>query len=354
MSTTSPIPPHLNIVALETCFTPLPKLTLPPPHEFSLTAYTRTSQAELPGRVSNAHILITTTIALGADVLSPQCTPNLVLIAVTASGTDSINLAACRRRGIRVLSSPDCNAQAVAEHTLALYFAVRRKVLPTMAALRDGEWCRQGTLMTKACDRTGQQPMGCGGEVVAIVGHGSVGRRVERLCRALGMKVVVASRKQAEPESAGEKKGRTGMVGGDAQGERPSFEEALHMASVVVLSCPRTPETLGLLSRAEFALMREQAVLVNVSRGGVVDEDALLDALTRGQIAGAGVDVYGTEPAGPETSPLLGAGAQGLNLVTTPHTAWLGEETTANYQRVLQENINCLLTDQVPLDRIKA
>lgn len=125
-------------------------------------------------------------------------------------------------------------------------------------------------------------------------------------------------------------------------------------ASVVAVCCPRTPETVDLFSETEFAMMLEDAVLVNVSRGGVVNENALLNALKSGQVTGAGVDVFDKEPASAETSPLLGSGAQGLNLVVTPHTAWVNADTTVNYQRVLQENIAGFIVGNIQEDRVKA
>ena len=335
------LPKHLNIVALETFYTPLPPLTVPPPHTFTLTTYPRTSPAELPSRIQDAHILITTTIPLGTDILSnATSTPNLRLIAVLASGTDSIDLPACRARGIRVLNSPGCNVDAVAEHAVGLYFAARRSLVPTMADLRAGEWPRRGTLMTRTFNAAGLAPRGCRDEVAVVVGYGGVGRRVEALLAGLGMKVVVARRKgDAAPAAAG---------------GRVPFDDALKMATVLVLCCPRTPDTLNMISGPELDTMRDDAVLINVARGGIVDEEALLRALREGRIAGAAVDVFGQEPAGPETSVLLGADVQGLNLVVTPHTAWVGMDTTANYQRLLQENIEGFLKGEVVEERVRA
>lgn len=331
-----PLPQYINIVALEAFFTPIPTLRLPAPHTFTLREYTRTTPEEVPSRIRDADILITTTVALRADALSPHVCPNLRLIAVMASGTDSIDLAACAERGIRVLSSPNCNVDAVAEHAVALYFATRRSILPTMRALCAGDWPRQGTLMPRAY-AAGCPPRTCRQETVAIVGFGGVGRKVAELLEGLGMKVVVAARKgEATPDG------------------RVSFDEALRTATVLVLCCPRSPETVGLISGPELAIMRGDVVLINVARGGIVDEAALVAALEVGQIAGAGVDVFDREPASPETSPLLRKETQGLNLVTTPHTAWIAMETTRNYQRVLQENIEGYILGKVEADRVKA
>lgn len=329
-------PTHFNIVALETFFTPLPQVSIPSPHTFTVTTYDRTTVAEIPYRIRDADVLITTTLPLRAESLSAEVSPRLKLIAVMAAGTDSVDLAACTRRGIRVLSSPNCNSDAVAEHAVALYFATRRGIISTLGGLLSGEWSRKGSMM-RTVYAAGKPPRGCRDEIAAIIGYGAVGKRAAKLFAALGMKVVIATRK-----------------GAPAAGDKITFEEALKTASVIVTCCPRTPETVGLLSEAEFAMMLEDAVLVNVSRGGVVDEDALFRALKNGQIAGAGVDVFDKEPASPETSPLLASDAQGLNLVVTPHTAWVGLDTTANYQRVLQENLQGFIVGCVEGDRVRA
>lgn len=329
---------HFNVVALETFFTPLPELTVPSPHTLTITPYHRTTVTEIPDRIRDADILITTTIPLGAETLSPETAPNLKLIAVMASGTDSIDLDACRRRDVRVLNSPGCNVGAVAEHAVALYFATRRSIVPTMKDLRAGQWPKQGTLMRRAY-AAGQSPRGCRDETVAIFGYGAVGKRAEALLTGLGMKVIVAARKN----------------GGEIKGSgRVAFQQALSEATVLLFCCPQTPETIGMISQPELDKLRPDALIINVARGGIVDEAALLKALQDGKIAGAAVDVFDKEPASPESSVLLGSGLDDLNLVVTPHTAWVGMDTTTNYQRVLQENINDFIQGNIVQDRIRA
>lgn len=142
----------------------------------------------------------------------------------------------------------------------------------------------------------------------------------------MGMRVLVAARK------------------GDSkpQPDRVAFEEALEKATVVILTCPRSPETMDLISTPEFDRMRPEAVLINVSRGGIVNEPALVQALRDGKIAGAATDVFEKEPAlGGEKaeSVLLGPETRGLNLTVSPHVAWFGEKTMENYQRILKENV---------------
>lgn len=330
-------PRHFNIVALETFFSPLPKISVPKPHTFTLTEHNRTTVAEIPDRIKDADILITTTIPVRAEHLSKEISPNLKLISVQASGTDSVDLDVCRQRGIRVLNSPGCNVDAVAEHAVGLYFATRRSIVPTMKATREGEWPRQGNLMRMTFSN-GQSPRSCHGETAVIIGYGGVGRRIESIFTSLGMKVLISGRKNA---SSGAASGRV------------EFEKGIREATVLVLCCPRTEETVGMISGPEFEKMRPDALVINVARGGIVVEEELLKALESGKIAGAATDVYDQEPASPESSVLLGADA-GLNLVTTPHTAWIGMDTMVNYQRVVLENINGYISGQVSEERIKA
>lgn len=329
---------HVRIVALETFFMPLPEtLAFPANITHTVTAYSRTAPSEVASRIRDADIVISTIVPIRADVLAESASPNLRFINVTASGTDSIDLDACRSRGIRVVNSPGCNVDVVAEHALASYLAVRRSIVLTMRGLRDGSWPREGSLMMRAFSNK-LAPRGLRDEVVALVGYGGVGQKIEGLFRALGVsKIMVAARK-----------------GGEAPQGRDSFESVLAEATVVVVACPRTPETLGMFSTAEFAAMRPDSIIVNVARGGIVDEHALLAALQESKIGGAATDVFDQEPASPETSLLLSKEAEGLNLVVTPHIAWVGMDTQANYQRVLQENLNDFFAGTQREDRIKA
>lgn len=137
------------------------------------------------------------------------------------------------------------------------------------------------------------------------------------------MKVVIADRKGAEIVRSG----------------RLAFQSVLKQSTVLVLILPRTPESSNLISTNELKMMRQDAVMVNVSRGGIVNELALVEALKDRQIAGAAVDVFLNEPAGPATTVLLSDEAKGLNLTLTPHTAWVAETTLRDLQSITKENV---------------
>lgn len=145
------------------------------------------------------------------------------------------------------------------------------------------------------------------------------------MCRALGMTVIIADRKNA--------------LSSCPNHDRIPFEEVLQKSTAVVLCVPLTQSTENLISVKELQMMSEQSLLINVSRGGVVDEHALAEALKQGRIGGAATDVYAKEPASQQTSPLLQTDIRNTNLIVTPHLAWVSQSTTENYQRALVENL---------------
>lgn len=310
-----------HVVAIEAVHCPIPDFHLPGGH--TLSVHDCTSQSDLASRIKDATIVLTTTIHLSADVLSPQVTPNLRLIVIMASGTDCVDKEAAKARGITVCNCPGTNVDSVSEHVIGLYFAVRRRFVDlhntTVAVPEDmacdTEWKMKGGLNKRLRTSDGEAPLLCGDETVGIVGYGALGKRINILARALGMRVLVAERKGMTP--------RPGRV---------SFEEALQSSTVLILCLPRTSETINLISTPELQTMPRQALLINVARGGIVDEQALFDALKQGVISGAATDVYAIEPAGRGTSPLLSPDAAGLNLVLTPHLAWFAKKTLHNLQ----------------------
>lgn len=224
-------------------------------------------------------------------------------------------------------NTPHCNVATVSEHVLALYFATRRSILLTNSLTRAGDWVTKGSQQSTMDGPDGKAPKTCSEELVGIIGHGAIGRYFESMARSLGMKTIVAGRK-----------------GAPAPEGRVPFETVIRECSVLVVCLPRSPETLNLISEAEFHQMKPYALLINVSRGGIVVEKALVSALREGKIAGAGTDVYSQEPAEPASNVLLGADTADLNLVTTPHVAWYSEETFDNYSRACRDNVAAFVT----------
>lgn len=163
----------------------------------------------------------------------------------------------------------------------------------------------------------------------------ALGQRIATICRSLGMNLIISERVKP-PNGTDDRK--------PTENGRTSFTELLKTATVIFLSLPRTSQTLGLISTAQFSTMQTSALLINVSRGGIVDERALLQALKENRIAGAACDVFETEPASRENSVLLrflaeDALAAKLPLIVTPHVAWCSNATTQGLQKMTRENV---------------
>lgn len=226
--------------------------------------------------------------------------PNLRLILVHGSGVDKVDVGEASRRGVCVANAPDAIAQAVAEHALALTLAVMKNIVRGDACLRSGCWGpdTQRYLSTRLLR----------GKRVGVIGLGRVGSEVAKLFKALGVEVVYWSRsRKTEVEHALDLK-------------YLEFEELLKTSDVVVVTIALTPETKGLLGHRELSMLKPGAVLVNVSRGPIVDEEALVKALSEGRI-NAGLDVYTVEPL-PRDSELIKL----ENTALTPHIAGFAQE----------------------------
>jgi lactate dehydrogenase-like 2-hydroxyacid dehydrogenase len=199
--------------------------------------------------------------------------PALRVVSQFGVGYDNVDVAAASRRGIAVCHTPEVLDDAVAELSIALVIMLRREILPAVEFVRRGEWS------------TGRAPLArdAAGSVLGIVGYGRIGRRVAELARALRMRVV---------------HGRPDRDADPADPESRSWDDLFAEADVVSVHAPLTAETRGLISTRELALIRPGGHLVNTARGGIVDEDALLAAITSGHLGGAALDVLADEPVG--------------------------------------------------------
>lgn len=313
----SPFPTDrpLKVVCLEGCHCAVPKFDF----SHTYTEYDNTSAAQVLPRIRDADIVITTLVPI-TPAVALQCA-NLKLIAVMATGAGWVDKAYFAARGITVINSPGSNIPAVSEHALGLYFACRKRVVDMHArTLASDEWAKAGTL-TKRFPRP---PLSCAQEVVGIVGYGALGRAIEALCRGVGMGRVVVAERKGEPPREG----------------RVSFDECVRTASVLVLCCPLDPGTVNTIDAAELAAMREDAVLINMARGGIVNEQALADALRKGTIEAAATDVLEVEP--PDgTSPLIPKpGEEPVpNLTISPHISWFTARTIERLQELLKDGV---------------
>jgi D-3-phosphoglycerate dehydrogenase len=247
---------------------------------------------ELTERISGADAVINirASTRFTAQVLD-RC-PGLRVISIWGTGTDHVDLAAARSRGIAVTNTPAVSATAVAEHTLAHMFADARQTVNIDRAVRAGEWPRGMVQQLH-------------GKTLGVIGTGAIGRAVARIGAGIGMHVIAWSFNQ---------RGDYSWV---------PFDDLFRGADVVSVHVRQSADTLGMIRAEHFALMKPSAIFINTARGRIVEEKDLIEALRSGRIAGAGLDVFETEPL-PANSPLRLL----PNVVLTPHAAGITREAT--------------------------
>ena len=237
------------------------------------------SQAQLIEAVKEAEILVpTVTDRIDAAVLS-QAGPQLRLIASFGTGVDHIDLKTARQRGITVTNTPGVLTEDTADMTMALILSVPRRLAEGERLVRAGEW--QGWAPT------GMLGHRINGKRLGIIGMGRIGSAVARRARGFGMSIHYHNRRRVHPSLEEELEATYWE----------SLDQMLSRMDIISINCPHTPATFHLLSARRLKLIREEAYIVNTSRGEVVDENALTRALEAGEIAGAGLDVFEHEPA---------------------------------------------------------
>jgi phosphoglycerate dehydrogenase-like enzyme len=276
-----------HIVVLESIHAPLPTFDFP--HD--ITLYPRTQPDEVAKRVKDASIVIACVTPVTPEHLDSS--PQLGCLAIMAVGISWVQKAEFAKRGVTVTNCPAGNVDAVGEHVLALYFASRKRVGEVDAAIKGGlEWREKGTL-TRRWARNGerpQPPLGCNQETLGILGYGNLGKRIEMLAKAVGFGTVLI----------GERKSASALRQG-----RSAFDELIRCSSTIVVCVPKDDDTIDLIGDRELEMMRKEALVINIARGGIVNEAALARVLKDGRIQGAAVDVLEDEPGGKGTTPLL-------------------------------------------------
>ncbi len=261
--------------------------------------YPLTSPDEVADRVAKAEVVVSNKVVLTREVL--EAASRLKLICVAATGTNNIDLQAAKELGIPVTNARSYGTASVVQHVFSLILALTTRLPEHQQAAMNGTWA--------------QSPMFCvfdfpfrelAGKTLGIVGYGELGRGVDRIARAFDMEVVIAQR-----------------PGGDERAGRLPLDELLRRSDVVSLHVPLADNTHNLIGERELGLMKPDALLINTARGGIVEEAALVAALKRGNLGGAGFDVLTAEPPG-MGNPLLDY--DGTNLILTPHVAWASRE----------------------------
>ena len=270
-------------------------------------------ETQLAQWIGNADVVVN----LRASVYFPrtvleQC-PNLRLISIWAVGTDNVDLEACHDLGITVCNTPGYAAIGVAEHAIALALAVTHQLAAGDQRIRGGGW--QDARIAQLHGKT-----------LGVIGVGPIGQRMIELGRALGMKAV-AWTLHPSPE-------RAAALGV----ELVSLDDLLQSSDVVSIHLPITEESRHLIGQSQLGMMKPTAVIVNTGRGAVIDEPAMAQALQEGRLAGAGLDVFTTEPL-PQDSPLCGL----ENVVLSPHVGAMSPETSLAGLAMALDNIEAFL-----------
>lgn len=278
----------------------------------NMTAYETTAPAQLAERIQDADVLITNKLKLNRSNLGAAT--HLKQICVTATGYDNIDVEYCKERGIAVCNVPGYSTDSVAQLTLAMAFALSTHLISYRNHVNGGFYTRSGSpnLLSPVWHELT-------GRVWGIVGCGNIGRKVARVAQAMGCRVLVF-RRSADPEF-----------------ETADLDTLLRQSDVVSVHLPLNEQTRGILSRERIALMKKDAILINVARGAIADEAALAEAIEAGELGGLGVDVYAAEPF-PEEHPYSRIMAR-PNVILTPHCAWGALEARNRCIREVAENI---------------
>jgi glycerate dehydrogenase len=278
--------------------------------------YDRTSPADLLKRADEADILLTNKTDLRREHI--ERLRDLKYIGVLATGTNVVDLQAARLRGIPVTNIPTYGTRSVAQATIALLLELTNHVGLHARSVREGKW----SASVDWC--YWELPLvELDGLTMGIVGFGRIGRAVSELASAFGMEVLACD---AQP------------ITNPGRAKPTNLDTLFRQADVVTLHCPLTSENKHLVNADRLATMKPSALLLNTSRGPLVEERALAEALNSGRIAGAGLDVLPVEPP-PLSNPLL----QARNCVITPHVAWATKAARARLLQIAIENIQAFL-----------
>lgn len=283
-----------------------------------MEVYGRTAPADTAARIGDAELVLTNKTVLSREVLE-KC-PNVRYIGLFATGYNVIDIDYCRTNGIVVANAPAYSTNAVAQLVFAFILHFASMVDQHDREVHTGKW--------ENCeDFAFYDPRICelADKTIGIIGCGSIGQKVAKLAQAFDLKVLVYSR-TVRPELESETLRFVGL------------DTLLEQSDIVTLHCPLFPETAKLMNRERLSRMKRSALLINTARGGVVDEQAVADALREGVIRGYAADVASVEPISPD-NPLLKA----PNCLLTPHIAWAAREARARLIDIVRDNLKAFL-----------
>ncbi len=279
------------------------------------TIYDRTPAELIAERTKDCDIVITNKTPLRKELL--ETLENLKYVGLLSTGYNIVNWEYCKEKGIPVCNIPSYSTSAVAQLVFALILEITNSVGIHSESVHSGEWsackdfCYWKTPLTELSGKT-----------LGIIGFGKIGKAVAAIAQAFGMKVIASTNHPEPLENI----------------EFLSKDELLSKSDFVSLHCPLTSLTESMVNEDFLSKMKPSAILINTSRGQVVDENALADALRNGTIAGAGLDVLSVEPPKAD-NPLFGL----KNCFITPHIAWAGFETRERLMKICRENVEAFL-----------
>lgn len=283
------------------------------------TVYDRTPADKVIERAKGANILIINKTVVTKEILD-ALSPELEYIGLQSTGYNVVDCEYARKLGVTVCNIPSYSTNAVAQLVFAFILQITNEVTLHADAVRNGEWCR--------CEDFcfWKKPLTeLAGKTIGIIGFGAIGQKVAQISKAFGMKILAYN---PRPKSAA-----------DLDVVFTDMDTLLKKSDIITCHCPLTSETKGLINAENIAKMKNSAIFINTSRGPVVDEKALADALNSSKIRAAGLDVLETEPARTD-NPLLTA----KNCYITPHIAWAALETRARLLKILEENLEAYIS----------
>ncbi len=280
-----------------------------------LKIYGLTDKTEIAERIKDADIVITNKNQLNAQNMKDA--KKLKYIGLFATGYNNIDTEYAKNNNITVCNAPGYSTEAVAQHTIAFILAILDRVGEYNETVKQGDWIKSRTFSYFPLPLSELS-----GKTIGIVGYGSIGRRVGDIAKAFNMKVLVTNRSKVNDDTV----------------TQVPFNELLKNSDIVTLHCPLNKDSENIMNEEAFNKMKDGAIFINTARGGMVDEFALRNALEKGKLLGAGIDVLRSEPMDKDC-PLYNA----PNCYITPHIAWAGKETRLRLLDIVYDNIKAFL-----------
>lgn len=287
--------------------------------------YPRTSREEVKERVKDAEIIIVNKVILDAEVL--ENAPFCKCICVTATGYNNIDIEKAKQKGIVVLNASNYGTGSVAQHVFALLLDITNRVNAQNTSVKKGDWENQPDFCYghESLERLE-------GKTIGIIGFGAIGQAVAKIANAFGMSVKVVARTAEKAIPLGY--------------EVQTLEQVISNSDIITLHIPSTVETINIMNRTLFQKMKDHAILINTSRGDLINEEDLYEGLKEKKPAFAALDVLKIEP--PTAGNLL---FELENCIITPHVAWASKQAREKLMEITQENILCFLEGR-PLNNL--